>query len=264
MEKRSVRQVPLLDDGGRVKGLATLREMIESDSLPLQAVVMAGGYGTRLRPLTEKVPKTMLKVGDKPILESILKRLRQSGIQCVNLTTHYKGEIISEHFGDGEKLGLNIHYVEEDRPLGTAGALSLLQASCDPILVMNGDILTQVDFRAMHEFHVDHKADMTVAVSLYEYQVPYGVIESDGLRIRSVSEKPVKREFINAGIYLLNPEACGYIPNGQSYDMTDLMNKMIGEGRRVISFPIREYWADIGRLDDYKQAQKDYNKVFEK
>lgn len=264
MKEKSVRQVPLLDKHRRVVDIVTLRDLVQSEVLPLQAVVMAGGFGKRLRPLTQDFPKSMLTVGEKPLLESIVSQLRDSGITRVNLTTHYKGDIISNHFGDGRQFGVEIRYVKEDQPLGTAGALSLLGSTREPLLVINGDILTQVDFRAMMEFHADNEADMTVAVRVHEYQIPYGVIQSDGILIKAVEEKPVVRSFINAGIYLLAPEACHQIPNGKSYDMTDLISSLIAQGRRVISFPIREYWLDIGRMGDYERAQKDYHKVFEK
>jgi dTDP-glucose pyrophosphorylase/CBS domain-containing protein len=264
MKEKSVRQVPLLDAEGRVVDIVTLRDLVQSDALPLQAIVMAGGFGTRLRPLTENIPKTMLQVGEKPLLESIVSQLRDCGITRVNVSTHYKGNVISDHFGDGSQFGVEIRYVQEDQPLGTAGALSLLDSSREPILVINGDILTQVDFRAMLEFHADHQADMTVAVRVHEYQIPYGVIQSDGILVTGVEEKPVIKRFINAGIYLLAPEACSQIPNGKTYDMTDLISSLIAKGRRVISFPVREYWLDIGRMGDYEKAQKDYHRVFDK
>jgi dTDP-glucose pyrophosphorylase/CBS domain-containing protein len=262
MNNRTVRQVPLLDEKGRVVDLVTMRDLVQNESLPLQAVIMAGGLGTRLRPLTESIPKTMLRVGGRPLLESIVTQLRDAGISRVNLTTHYKGDIIVDHFRDGSKFGVEIRYVKEDQPLGTAGALSLLEATDEPLLVINGDILTQVDFRAMLDFHTDHHSDMTVAVRIHEYQIPYGVIYSEGIRVTGVKEKPVIRELISAGIYLMNPEACRSIPNGQSYDMTDLINRLASQGKRVISFPVREYWLDIGRIGDYERAQKEYYKVF--
>ncbi len=262
MEKRKVRQIPLLDNEQRVVGITTLREILQSDSLPLQAVVMAGGYGTRLRPLTQDVPKAMLKVGDRPLLESIITQLRNSGIKRVSLTTHYKRDIIAQHFKDGKDFGVEINYVKEDHPLGTAGALSLLSTSKDPILVINGDILTHVDFRTMLDFHVDHHADMTIAVKLHEYEVPYGVIRTDGVEITGFSEKPVIRHFFNAGIYLLNSTTCQYIPKGRSSDMSDLITNLLKIKRRVISFPIREYWLDIGSMADYETAQKEYFRVF--
>jgi dTDP-glucose pyrophosphorylase/CBS domain-containing protein len=262
MQEKKVRQLPLLDHEGRVISVVTLRELLQNDSLPLQAVVMAGGYGMRLRPLTEDMPKTMLKVGDRPLLESIISQLRHSGIKRVHLSTNYKKDIIADHFKDGKDFGVEIHYVQEEQPLGTAGSLGLLGLSKEPILVINGDILTQLDFRAMLEFHIDHDADMTIAVSLYEYRIPYGVINSKGIEITAVSEKPVIRHFINAGIYLLKPEACRYVPNGHSCDMPELIAKLISKGGHVISFPIREYWRDIGSIADYEKAQNEYHKIF--
>jgi len=264
MNENDVRQVPLLDKMGRVVGLVTLDELQDRESLPLQAVVLAGGFGTRLRPLTNDIPKTMLAVGGKPLLESIVKGLQEAGIKRVNLATHYKSEMISEHFGDGRDFGVEIRYVNEDNPLGTAGALRLLSDSEEPLLIINGDILTQVDFRAMLDFHMDHHADMTVAVREHEYQVPYGVIEGEGLAVTGISEKPVQRHLINAGIYLVNPGVCLLIPDGRACDMPELIRKLLEEHRRVISFPVREYWLDIGRFDDYERAQREYQDVFEK
>jgi dTDP-glucose pyrophosphorylase len=257
MNKHSVRQIPLLDEYGRVVNLVSLTDLVREYELPLTAVVMAGGYGTRLRPLTEEVPKSMLPVGGRPLLELIIEQLRQAGIRRVNLTTHYKGELIAQHFGYGRDFGVEIRYVKEDQPLGTAGALSLLDASDEPLLVINGDILTRVDFRAMLDFHREQEADMTVAVRQYEFRVPYGVIETDGVVITDISEKPVVRYFINAGIYLLNPGVCRFVPNGQPYDMPDLIKRLVTEGYRVVSFPIREYWLDIGRIEDYQKALAD-------
>lgn len=264
MEERCVRQVPLLDEQDRVAGLVTLRELLKSDSLPLQAVVMAGGFGKRLRPLTEDTPKAMLNVGDRPLLESIIGRLRDSGIRHVNVSTHYMSQRIAEHFGDGRDFGVEITYVKEDQPLGTAGALGLLKASNEPILVINGDILTQVDFRSMLEFHLDHDADMTVGVKTYEHQIPYGVVESKGVVLQRIIEKPLIRKFVSAGIYLLNPETCSKIPPGKSFDMTELIERLSAGNSRVICFPVREYWMDIGQVEDYEKAQEEYTKVFKK
>jgi len=257
MNEYAIRHIPLLDETGRVVDIAFLSDLVREYELPLTAVVMAGGYGMRLRPLTEKLPKPLLPVGGRPLLELIIEQLRQVGIRRVNLTTHYKGDLIAQHFGDGRDFGLEIHYINEDQPLGTAGALGLLDISDDPLLVINGDILTRVDFRAMLEFHREQQADMTVAVRQYEFRFPYGVVETDGIAITGVLEKPVVRYFINAGIYLLNPEVCRFVPNGQPYNMPDLISRLIAESRRVVSFPIWEYWLDIGQSADYRQAQKD-------
>lgn len=257
MAGTSVRHIPLVDESGRVIDVADLSELVREYELPLQAVVMAGGYGTRLRPLTDGLPKPMLPVGDKPLLELIVEQLRDVGIRQVNLATHYKGDIIAEHFKDGRDFGVDIRYVREDEPLGTAGALSLLEESDQPLLVINGDILTRVDFRAMLNFHRDHNADLTVAVRQYEFRVPYGVIETDGVAITGISEKPVVRQFINAGIYLLNPSVQRLIPNGRPYDIPDLIGHLLQSGRPVVCFPVREYWLDIGKTDQYDQAKAD-------
>ncbi|MFQ5801306.1 MAG: nucleotidyltransferase family protein [Candidatus Methylomirabilales bacterium] len=257
MQECSVRQVPLLDGQQHVVGLVTLRDLLPSEVLPLQAVVMVGGYGNRLRPLTEELPKAMLPVAERPLLELILQQLREVGIRHVNLATHYKRDLITRHFGDGRDFGMEIRYVEEDQPLGTAGALSKLETSDDPLLVINGDILTRVDFHAMLDFHRQHRADMTVAVRQQEFQIPYGVIETNGVQISAIVEKPIRRDFINAGIYLLNAEVCAYVPSGQPYEMPDLITRLVADGRQVIAFPVREYWLDIGRPEDYTRARDD-------
>lgn len=257
MNKHLVRHIPLVDEEGRAVDIALLSDLLQEYELSLTAVVMAGGYGTRLRPLTEEIPKPMLPVGGRPLLEQIVEQLRRAGIRRVNITTHYKAEIIAQHFGDGRRFGVEIEYVQEDQPLGTAGALSLLHGSDEPILVINGDILTRVDFRAMLDFHREHRADMTVAVRQYEFRVPYGVIETNGAIVAGITEKPVMQHFINAGIYLLNPGVCQFIPNSRPYDMPDLISRLIAEQRRVVSFPIREYWLDIGHIEDYHKALAD-------
>jgi len=257
MNKYTLRHIPLVDKGGRVVDVALLSDLVKEDEIPLSAVVMAGGYGTRLRPITEDLPKPMLPIGDRPLLELILHQLRDAGIKHVSIATHYKRDIIANHFGDGHNFGISIRYVEEDQPLGTAGALSLLEPSNDPLLVINGDVVTRVDFHAMLDFHRHHKADMTVAVRQHEVRLPHGVVETDGTAITGVSEKPVIRHFMNAGIYLLNPDVCRFVPGGRPYDMTDLISQLIAEGCRVVSFPIREYWLDIGQTEDYQKALQD-------
>ncbi len=254
MSQHTLRHIPIVDDTGRVVRVALLSNLIKRYELPLTAVVMAGGYGTRLRPLTETLPKPMLPVGNRPLLELIIDQLSRSGIRRVHLTTHYKADVITQHFGDGREFGIEIHYVQEEQPLGTAGALSLLNANDEPLLVMNGDILTRLDFRALLAFHRDQEADMTVAVRQFEVCLPYGVIETEGHAIVGVTEKPVVQHVVNAGIYLLNPDVCRLIPTGQPYDMTDLISCLLAMRRRVVSFPICEYWQDIGQLEDYQKA----------
>ena len=257
LQEHNILHLPLVDLSQRVVAVATLDEFVPAHSLPVQAVIMAGGAGSRMLPLTEALPKPMLPVGDRPLLEVIIEQLRAAGIKRVNLATHYKAEIITQHFGDGRDFGLEIGYVEEVHPLGTAGALSQVDTSEDPILVINGDILTGVDHRAMLEFHREHQASLTVAVRRYEFRIPYGVVDIDGFMIKGLSEKPVVNHFINAGIYLLNPNICRYVPADRPYDMPELIEQLIADGQRVVSFPVREYWLDIGQVEDYQKALAD-------
>ncbi len=256
MRARRIRHIPLLDDDGRVTDIATAEELMPKDVLPLQAVVMAGGFGTRLRPLTEDLPKPMLPIGDRPLLEHTIDRLREAGIKRVDLTTHYKGEKISEHFGNGEAFGVDLNYVPEEEPLGTAGALAFLPPPNDTLLVMNGDLLASVDFRAMHEFHRTNEAELTVGVRQYHLKVPYGVVESEGPLVTELREKPTYCFLVNAGIYLLEPSAHSSIPKGKPFDMTDLITRLLQEKRRVANFPILGYWLDIGQHKDYEEAQR--------
>jgi dTDP-glucose pyrophosphorylase len=260
MHDRQIKQIPLLDVERRVVDLVTMEDLLPSEVIPLQAVIMAGGFGERLRPLTEKLPKPMLPVGDKPVMELIIDQLRESGIHKVNVTTHYEPEKIRNYFGDGQAFGVDLNYVSEDSPLGTAGALSLMDEITEPLLVINGDILTQVDFRAMLSFHREHRAEITIGVRQYDLQVPYGVIESDGVAVTCLREKPMLSFFVNAGIYLLEPSIHKLIPQGQRFDMTDPIKLLLSQGRAVASFPIVEYWLDIGRHEDYARAQEDVKK----
>jgi len=257
MQERVLRQIPLLDEAGRVRDLALLTDLMPTQVLPLQAVIMAGGFGTRLRPLTEQLPKPMLPIGDRPLMERIIVQLREAGIRQVNVATHHQRERIIGHFGDGQAFGVELNYVNEDRPLGTAGALGLMPTPQGPLLVINGDILTQVDLRAMVAFHQEHRANMTVGVRQYSLQVPYGVIECDGPYVQRMTEKPQLRFFVNAGIYLLEATVHRYIRADQRFDMTDLIQCLLDDNQSVVSFPIHEYWLDIGEHHDYAQAQED-------
>jgi dTDP-glucose pyrophosphorylase/CBS domain-containing protein len=257
LHQNVLRQLPVLDDEGRVVDLVMLDNLIPAQDLPLQAVIMAGGMGTRLRPLTEDLPKPMLPVGGKPLMERVIEQLRQVGIRRVNITTHYKPEKISDHFGDGSAYGVELNYVNEDKPLGTGGALGLMDAPKEPMLVINGDILTQVDFRAMLAYHQEHHAVMTVAVRQYDIKVPYGVIECVGSRVCALKEKPQLHFLVNAGVYLLEPKVYEFIPNGEHLNMTDLIQRLLDSNHTVVSFPIIEYWLDIGQLADYERAQND-------
>lgn len=258
MSEHVLRQVPLVDPDGKVVGVALLEELVKEYELPLRAVVMAGGYGRRLGELTDSTPKPMLHVGDQPLLERIVGQLREAGIRRVHLTTHYRAEAITSHFGDGQNLGVELRYVNEEEPLGTAGALGLIEPSNEPILVMNGDIVTRIDFRALLRFHEEHDAAATVAVRPYEVRVRYGVVETEGAHVVAIEEKPIVDGFVNAGIYLLEPHVVSLVPKGSAYDMPDLIRRVLDAGGRVCAFPLREYWVDIGEPTDYRQAVSDH------
>jgi len=252
-----VSHIPLLNDFGQVVELATLDDLLLESELQLQAVVMAGGYGTRLQPLTETLPKPMLQVGDRPLIEWIIEQLSHAGIRQVHITTHHLADRITEHFGDGQRFGVELKYVAEECSLGTAGGLGLIPKPDMPLLVINGDVLTRIDFRAMAAFHKEHCADLTVAVREHEIPIPYGVVDSEGPYVRRIKEKPSQKFFINAGVYVLEPDVHQFIPSGQRFDMTDMIQLLLDLKRTVVSFPIWEYWRDIGQPADYLKAQED-------
>jgi dTDP-glucose pyrophosphorylase/CBS domain-containing protein len=260
MNQHDINHLPLVDAENRVVEFLLRKDLVPDVRLDLSAVIMAGGYGKRLLPLTENVPKPMLPVGDRPLLELIIEQLRRSGIRDVNLTTHYLPESIVDHFGDGRKFGVHLNYVKEDHPMGTAGGLRQMARPTGPILVINGDILTGVHFQQMLIYHRKHLAELTVGVRKYDMQVPFGVVECRGERITKLREKPSLSFFINAGTYLLEPSAWDYIPEGRRFDMTDLIQALLDDGRPVASFPIMEYWLDVGRHEDYQKAQEDVRK----
>jgi len=257
MDRYGVRHLPLVDGGGQLVGIALRSDLVIEQPLAMRAVVMAGGKGMRLRPLTDKTPKPLLPVGKKPLIEHIVGQLRDSGVHNISITTHYHADQIQRHFGDGSKFGVKMRYTQEEEPLGTAGALAYLPRQDEPVLVINGDILTSVDFSAMLDFHREHDSLLTVGVRQYDISVPFGVIEAEGAKVSKLSEKPSLSFFINAGIYLLEPKVLERIPKGQRMDMTDLINEIVADGLPVTSFPIHEYWMDIGQLGDYAQAQAD-------
>ncbi len=260
MHQHQILHIPLVDDEGRVIDCVTLNDVLPAErTLPLQGVVMAGGLGTRLHPLTKDTPKPMLPVGGRPLLEHILDSFEKSGIRQVNISTFFQAEKIKDHFGDGRAFGVDINYVTEDQPLGTAGALGLLDPPSEPLLVINGDILTRVDFRAMLEYHEHHHAQLTVGVRQYQMRVPYGVVVSEAGQVRELQEKPSYTFMVNAGIYIISPDALRHIPSQERFDMTDLVRVLLEDDQTVVSFPIIEYWLDIGQPIDYEQAQNDYD-----
>ncbi|MBF0267897.1 MAG: nucleotidyltransferase family protein [Alphaproteobacteria bacterium] len=264
MLRLDLSQIPLLDTQGRVVGLTTLKSLAHAgEPRDNWVVLMAGGLGNRLRPLTEDVPKPLLKVGRKPLLETILETFRSHEFRNFYISVNYKAEMIKAHFGDGEKWKCNIRYLEESDRLGTAGALGLIPEIPDqPLLIMNGDVLTNVDFSSLLEFHNEQSAKATMCVREFDFQVPYGVVNIDEHRITSVVEKPVHSFFVNAGIYVIEPELLTLVPNQASFDMPELFAKALDLKMTTAAFPIREYWTDIGRIDDFHRANGDYDSIF--
>ncbi len=259
MRRQVFHHLPLVDETGRVVGLATLDELIGVVARPNWVVLMAGGLGTRLRPLTEDRPKPLLSVGGKPILETILESFAEQGFKRIFLSVNYKAEMIQNHFGDGGRWGVQVDYLHERSPLGTAGGLSLLpQPPSAPLIVMNGDLLTRMNFDGLLRFHSEHRAAATMAVREYDFQVPYGVVSLDGPSITSIEEKPVQRFFVNAGIYVLSPAVLGHLPSHSFFDMPTLFERLIAAGETTAAYPLREYWLDIGQLEELERAQKEW------
>lgn len=225
----------------------------------MKAVILAGGYGKRLRPLTNSIPKVLIPIGRKPILEIIIEQLKENGFREIYLTTGYKTEVIENYFKDGKKFGVSIYYSREDKPLGTAGPLKLLEEELDKdFLVMNGDILTKLHFKDLMDFHLKGKAEMTVGVKEHKVQLPYGTVTTNDRRVISLQEKPELSFVINSGIYALNPDVLKFIPKGKFFGMPDLISTLLREGRRVIAYEIKDYWLDVGKVDDYKKAVNDF------
>jgi len=225
--------------------------------LGVDAVIMAGGFGKRLYPLTDKMPKPMLPVGDRPMLELIVEQVRSAGIRKIYITTHFMPEVIHEHFGDGKKWDVEIEYIHEETPLGTGGALGLLPTNDRTLLMMNGDILTHVNLPQLVRSHQKSGRSMTVGVRQFDMQVPYGVVRCVDDALERIEEKPMVPFLVNAGIYIVGPEVRSHVERGQRIDIPDLVHLAIAEGAQVTAYPIVEYWLDIGQMEDYRRAQVD-------
>lgn len=256
MKVNKVRQLPIVDNAGRVQGLHLWDELVVSESRSNVMVIMAGGRGSRLRPHTENCPKPLLPVAGKPMLERIVERAKTEGFEHFVLAIHYLGHMIEEHFGDGRRWRVRIDYLREPTPLGTAGALGLLNpAPSEPMVVTNGDVLTDVRYAELLEFHKRHAAAATMAVRVHEWQHPFGVVHTRGVDIVGFEEKPISRSHINAGIYVLDPIALDCLRDGEACDMPALFVRLQGRGLRTIVYPMHEPWLDVGRPDDYATAQ---------
>ncbi|ERJ23039.1 D-glycero-D-manno-heptose 1-phosphate guanosyltransferase [Campylobacter concisus UNSW1] len=260
---KKLHQIPIVDDNGIVLDLKEIEELVEPKIKTSRVILMVGGLGTRLRPLTQDTPKPMLKVGNKPILQTIVERFAEYGFVNITMCVNFNASIIRDYFSDGKEFGVNIDYVLEEKRMGTAGALSLLkERPSEPFFVMNGDLLTNVNFEHIFNYHILNKATATMCVREYDYEVPYGVVKMNDNKIIEIAEKPVQKFFVSAGIYMLSPEILDLIPKNEFYDMPALFEKLIKLSKNVISFPIREYWLDIGRMEEYQRANEEYKEVF--
>ena len=260
IKQQQIGMLPVIDDAGKLVKLLDLKRL--RTVLPVEVLLMAGGRGERLRPLTDETPKPLLRVGDKPIIEHNIDRLALYGIEKLHISVKYKAEQIESYFGDGSDKGLVIDYIREENPLGTLGAVTLIpEISTPSMLVMNSDLLTDIDFEDFYRKFEDSGADMAVASTSYRVDVPYGVLETSGQQITSLKEKPTYVYFSNAGIYLIKTEILRQIPANTFYNATDLMEHLIANKRKVINYPIVQYWLDIGKPEDFLKAQEDIKHI---
>lgn len=258
LESKKISSIPILNCGNIV-GLETLHSLLSKSKFDNPIFIMAGGFGSRLRPLTDNCPKPLLKVGSKPILEIIIQRFIDSGFYNFYISTHYLPEMIRDYFGNGEKWNVNITYIHEEKPLGTGGALGLLPKTIEnlPLIMINGDVLTNLDINALLEYHNKEGAFVTMCSREYDYQIPYGVIDKDGNKIVKMSEKPTYKFYVNAGVYVVEPRLIRNIRENFKIDMPSLLELYIEKNEKIIMYPLTEYWLDIGQMNEYKQAQKD-------
>lgn len=264
LRRDGLRALPLVHEDRHLAGLVHLDDFL---SVPLKRnnpiVIMAGGLGTRLRPLTDDCPKPMLRVGDRPMLELVIENFQRQGFDTFFISVNYKAEMIEEYFGDGSKFGASISYLREDRPLGTAGSLSLLPESVtENFILTNGDVLTTLNAQRLLEFHSALNTMATVCVREYSTQIPFAVLDIADNFVNKIEEKPVQKSLINAGIYALNPKVLKHLNKGERLDMPDLLNQLMQQDQAVAAFPLHEYWSDIGQPSDFKLAQERFTVPF--
>jgi len=264
MSGAGIMQIPIVDENKHVIGLETIQHLLEKKRIDNPVFLMAGGFGARLQPLTDHMPKPLLTVGNKPILETILDQFIAAGFHNFYISVHYKAEMVRDHFGDGKNWGVTINYIYESEPLGTAGALGLLPDDLPdmPILMMNGDLLTKVNFLDLLKFHVDSGGEATMCVREYDFQVPYGVIIENDHKVADIVEKPIHKFFVNAGIYVLSPKLIKEVDGNNYLDMPHMLQEHIDADGQVNMFPVHEYWLDIGQMEQFEQAQRDSKAYF--
>ena len=264
MKSGNLLHMPIIDENDVVVGLETLQNLTYDKKYDNPVFLMAGGFGTRLHPLTEEIPKPLLNVGNHPILETILVRIIKAGFHNFYISTHYKSEMIQTYFGDGSAWGVNIQYIKEETPLGTAGAIGLLPKNLPklPVLMMNGDVLTKVNFEHLLSFHKEQKGIATMCIREYDVQIPFGVVNVEKQQAKSIEEKPIRKFFVNAGIYVFEPELVNKVNPNTHIDMPNLLEMQINEGRPVSIFPIHEYWLDVGHMKEYESAHDSFSNGF--
>ncbi len=261
-KKYRLSQLPVVDNDNKLLDVIDITSLVTPLSKSNPVILMVGGLGTRLRPLTDATPKPLLKVGDKPILHTIIEQFRLHGFKNIILCVNYRSEMIREYFGNGNEFGVNISYVYEPKRMGTAGALSLIRDIEEPFFVMNGDLLTNINFEYLYKYHLSTNAEATMCVREYEYQVPYGVIEMKGNNILKITEKPIQNFYVSAGIYMLDPSVLKHIPEDKFYDMPTLFDDIMQNSGRAVSYPIKDYWMDIGQMAEFEKANEEYSTYF--
>jgi dTDP-glucose pyrophosphorylase len=256
MQARSIAQIPIVAEDGRIAGVHLLRDMLAARERDNWAVIMAGGLGTRLGSLTQHTPKPMLRVAGRPILERIVLHLIGHGVKQIYLSVNYLAHVIEQHFGDGSRFGARIEYLREEKALGTGGALSLLpRAPAHPLLVMNGDLVTQANVGEMLAFHAEHQALATLGVRRYQHQVPFGCVELEGDRLVRFEEKPTLARLVNAGVYVLSPELVARVPRGEVFPLPNLFEDCLRRGETVCGYEIVDDWIDVGQRDQLREAR---------
>ena len=255
MRARQIERIPVLSPDGRLSGLHTMRQLVSMAERPNRVVILAGGKGTRLHPLTEQVPKPMVTVAGRPILERLILHLVSCGLSRFSISINYLGHLIEEHFGDGSRLGCEIEYLRETVPLGTGGPLSLLPPPSLPVVALNGDLITQCDVGDLLDFHERGGYTATLGIRPYTVEVPFGVAEVEAGRLLSLREKPTERTLINAGIYVLSPDAVAAVPAGKEYPITALFERLLAEGKAVGAHVLEAEWLDVGRHDELRRAR---------
>lgn len=259
--QEGINYIPVVCEQEKVIDILNLHDYKEI--INVDAVIMAGGRGERLMPLTKDIPKPMLKVGNKPIIEYNIDRLQKFGVRNIHISINYLGHQIKDYFNDGSDKGLNIHYVQEDKPLGTIGSITLVQEfENEIVLLMNSDLLTNIDFGDFYREFTRSGADVCVATIPHHIDLPYAILELQDSSVVSLKEKPRYTYFANAGIYLIRKEILNHIPVGQAYNATDLMDRVLQNGGKVLHYPILGYWLDIGRMNDYYKAQEDVKHIY--